>query len=257
MFFFPKKIKTAKYAGNWDPKSKQPLSYRFQKWLLVTTRLTKNMQVLVYGNWEHQTKNVKPFFTATYKGSEIEIPDKRDYSTELQFVYTGSLVSGKRPLYVMQIVEALHRQDVQVHLDIYGDGILKEDLQQYITENSLDQIIVLKGNQPMAILKEAFKNAHFALLPSKSEGWPKAIAEAMFFGAIPIATKVSCIPDMLNNGQRGILIEGDLDKDVANIKNNLKNQEALEIMSKKASKWSQNYTLDVFEAEIYKLLKNT
>jgi len=31
---FPKKIKTAKYAGNWDPKSKQPWSYRWQRWLL-------------------------------------------------------------------------------------------------------------------------------------------------------------------------------------------------------------------------------
>ena len=27
---FPKKNKTAKYAGNWDPKAKQPLSYKLQ-----------------------------------------------------------------------------------------------------------------------------------------------------------------------------------------------------------------------------------
>ena len=35
--FFPNKIKTAKYAGNWDFKSKQPVSYKLQKWILSNT----------------------------------------------------------------------------------------------------------------------------------------------------------------------------------------------------------------------------
>ncbi|MGB6267440.1 MAG: glycosyltransferase family 1 protein, partial [Olleya sp.] len=47
--FFPKKIKTAKYAGNWDPNAAQPLSYRIQKKLLSNTFWTKNMTVIVYG----------------------------------------------------------------------------------------------------------------------------------------------------------------------------------------------------------------
>lgn len=58
---FPKKPKTAKYAGNWDPESKQPFSYKFQRWILSNTFLTRNMQVLVYGNWPNQTKNIRPF----------------------------------------------------------------------------------------------------------------------------------------------------------------------------------------------------
>src|SRR5690606_21766686 len=119
--FFPKKTKTAKYAGNWDPQAKQPLSYKIQKWILSNTFLTKNMQVLVYGNWEHQTKNIKPFFTATYTNSEIEKPIQRDYSGELRFVFVGTLSEGKRPLLAIQIIEALHKQGKQVTLDMYGD----------------------------------------------------------------------------------------------------------------------------------------
>ena len=42
--FFPKKKKTAKYAGNWDPKAKQPRSYKLQKWILGNTFLTKKKQ---------------------------------------------------------------------------------------------------------------------------------------------------------------------------------------------------------------------
>ena len=39
------------------------------------------------------------------------------------------------------------------------------------------------------------------MLPSKSEGWPKAIAEGMFWGAIPVATRVSCLEYMLDKGE--------------------------------------------------------
>src|SRR5690606_18301671 len=47
--FYPRKRKTAKYAGNWDPKSAQPMSYRWQRKILSSTFLTKNISVLVYG----------------------------------------------------------------------------------------------------------------------------------------------------------------------------------------------------------------
>ncbi len=252
---FPKKTKTAKYAGNWDPKAKQPLSYKLQKWILSNTFLTKNMQVLVYGDWEHQTKNIKPFFTASYNDSEIEKPFKRNYSGNLKFVFIGSLVEGKRPLLAIQIIETLYHQNKNVFLDIYGDGLLKGTLQDYIKTNGLEKIVALHGNQPKEIIKEVLKNAHFSILPSKSEGWPKAIAEAMFFGAIPIATAISCVPYMLDFGNRGILIDAKLKADVAIINNALNDVEKLESMSINASNWSQQYTLETFENAIVKLLK--
>lgn len=251
---FPKKIKTAKYAGNWDPKAKQPFSYKLQKWLLSNTFLTRNMTVLVYGNWEQQSKNIKPFFTATYSNSEIETITERNYSGELRFVFVGTLSDGKRPLLAIQIIEALNKEGENVFLDIYGDGHLKVSLQNYITENNLENIVSLHGNQSKGLIKEALKKAHFLILPSKSEGWPKAIAEAMFFGTIPIATRISCVPFMLDYGKRGILISPDLDKAMAVINQALKDTALLESMSEKAANWSQNYTLEVFETEISKLM---
>ena len=254
---FPKKLKTAKYAGNWDPKAKQPLSYKFQKRILSNTFLTKNMQVLVYGDWKNQTKNIKSFFTATYNHSEIEQAIKRDYLGNLQFIFIGSLVEGKRPLVAIEMIEALQNQGRNVRLDIYGEGVLKDDLQHYVEIHNLENMVLLHGNQSKAVVKEALKEAHFSILPSKSEGWPKAIAESMFFGVIPIATKVSCVAFMLDYGNRGILMEANLNLDVIQIQNALKDVDTLELMSEKASNWSQNYTLEVFETEISKLLQHS
>jgi len=87
---FPKKPKTAKYAGNWDPDAKQPMSYRFQKWLLANTFWTKNMKVLVYGEWPDQSKNIKSFFTATYTESMIADIPQRQFSPPLKFLFVGT-----------------------------------------------------------------------------------------------------------------------------------------------------------------------
>ncbi len=252
---FPKKTKTAKYAGNWDPGSKQPLSYRFQKKILSHTSLTRNMTVLVYGNWEKQTKNIKSFFTATYKQNEKVALQERSYSKVLQFVFIGSLVAGKRPLFAIQLVEALYKQGKNVILDVYGDGILKAELQEYIMSKALENIVFLHGNQPKTVITATLEKAHFSILASKSEGWPKAIAEAMFFGVIPVATSVSCVPDMLGYNKRGILVEAKLEKALQQVNDALDDKERLKKMSKLALNWSQQYTLDAFEAEVIKLLK--
>ena len=253
--FFPKKIKTAKYAGNWDPNANQPKSYRIQKALLSNLKWTKKMTVLVYGDWPNQTKNIKSFFTATYRNQDRVVPVIRDYTKGLDFVFVGSLVTGKRPLLAIQIVEQLLSRGVTCNLQLFGDGVLKPKLQQYIDDKQLNDYIVLHGNKTSETVKAALQSAHFTILASKSEGWPKAIAEAMFFGVIPIATSISCVPNMLDYGNRGILITPNLVEAVSKIALALESNEALVSLSKLASDWSQQYTLDVFESDIKKLLK--
>ena len=255
---FPKKKKTAKYAGNWDPKAKQPVTYKIQRWLLRTTCLTKNMQVLVYGEWPKQTRNIKPFFTATYSENEIlntpTSPQKPAFKEGIKFLFVGTLSQGKQPLYAMQLVEKLLTLGHQVALDFYGEGVLRSELETYIAAHHLADTITLKGNQSKETLKEAYQNSHFLILPSKSEGWPKAVAEAMFWGCVPVATAVSCVPYMLDYGNRGVLLHEHLEKDTTILLDLLNDSKAYELKSKAAQNWSQHYTIELFEAEIKKLL---
>jgi glycosyltransferase involved in cell wall biosynthesis len=251
---FPKRSKTAKYAGNWDPKAKQPKSYRIQKWLLANTFWTKNMQALVYGEWSEQSINIKPFFTATYTESMIADIPQRSFLSPFKFLFVGTLSPGKRPLYGVKIVEVLQNKGIGVSLDLYGEGAEREALEAYIRDNELNETVVLHGNQSSEIVEKAYRNSDFLLLPSRSEGWPKAVAEAMFWGCVPLVTKVSCVPWMLGEGERGILLEADLNKDITQIVTAISNISRLGDMRKSAQKWSQQYTLDYFEAEMKMLL---
>jgi glycosyltransferase involved in cell wall biosynthesis len=262
---FPNKPKTAKYAGNWDPKAKQPWSYRLQKWILSNTFLTRNMQVLVYGEWEGSTKNIKPFFTATYFESD-KMPIKTlDVNGTISFVFVGTLASGKNPLYAIQLVEALYEKGHDVKLDLYGEGIERKALADYIESKGLKKIVTLKGNQNQETVKKAYQNSHFVLLPSKSEGWPKALAEGMFWGCVPVATSVSCVPYMLDYGTRGLLLQmtrelcsnwrSNLEQDARDLEAVVNNKMDYNTKRGKASDWSRKYTLDFFDDEIKKMLK--
>jgi len=147
----------------------------------------------------------------------------------------------------------LFKGGLNVKLNLFGDGLLKSELQDYINKNNLSYIAI-NGNVTKTTLKNIYNSSHFLLLPSKSEGWPKVIAEAMFFGVIPCATNVSCIDWMLDNGRRGVLIEDVLDSATVKIIDVINNGN-MNAMSVACKQWSQQYTLDKFEEEIIKLLQ--
>lgn len=253
---FPSKPKTAKYAGNWDPKAKQPLTYRLQKWILANTLLTKNMQVLVYGEWENSTKNIKSFFTASYFEKDKIDVKPRELKGKISFVFVGTLSNGKQPFYVIQLMEQLYKKGHDVQLELYGDGIERTMLEEYISKNHLENFIFLKGNQNQEVVKKAYIENHFVVLPSQSEGWPKVVAEGMFWGCLPIASKVSCVPNMLGNGERGLLLDLNLKADVERIESILSNNNLYKHKSENAMEWSRQFTMDAFEKEIKLLLQS-
>lgn len=288
---FPRKAKTAKYAGNWDPNSKQPWSYNLQKCILSNTFLTRNIQVLVYGEWPKQTKNILPFFTASFSETEKVLYNK-NFTSPFKFIFVGSLTAGKRPLLAIKLIEGLMGKGIPVELEIYGSGVLKNELLEYITTKNLDPFVSLMGNFKLEELKEVYKYSHFIILASQSEGWPKAVAEAMFFGCVPITTPVSCVPWMLGAtppdnyqdrkrgaeiplipegrvkkntfAKRGILISSPewsgedsqdlIDNTTEKITELIKNPEEMRRMSFAGQEWSQEYTLERFEQAIKEVL---
>lgn len=252
---FPKKRKTAKYAGNWDPKAKQSFTYKLQRWILSNTFLTKNMQVLVYGEWENQTKNVKSFFTATYSEKDKKPVLEFDLLNTIRLLFVGTLSKGKRPLYAVQLAEQLFKKGYDVELTLYGEGVERVVLESYINANGLDSFVRLMGNQNKETVQDAYRQSHFLILPSQSEGWPKVVAEAMFWGCVPVSSRVSCVANMLENGGRGILLKMDLESDVVMVESLIQDGVRYNEKRDRAIAWSRTYTLDYFESEIEKLLK--
>jgi glycosyltransferase involved in cell wall biosynthesis len=227
-----------------------------QKWIVSNTFLSRNMQVLVYGEWKGMSKNIKPFFTATYNEEEKVPILSKDLNGAINFIFVGGLVKGKNPLYAVQLVEALFKNGNAVTLRLFGEGRERKIIEKYIVENNLEKIISLIGNQTKETLITAYQSSHFVLLPSDSEGWPKALAEGMFWGCVPIATSVSCVPFMLDYGNRGILLTMSLENNVKQISHCILDKEKYLTMTIAGHKWSQQFTLNLFEQKINGLVAN-
>lgn len=254
--FFPGKTKTAKYAGNWDLSSNQPWSYRLQQYLLQNTFLTRNMKALVYGNWPGATRNIQPFFTATYRESDIleSLPRPFESNKPVRLLFVASLSPGKNPLLTVQACQLLVKAGILVTLELYGDGTERTSLETYIQDHQLEEVITLHGAHDSSTVKKAYQEAHFLILASKSEGWPKVIAEAMFWGCVPVTTAVSCVPWMLAEGKRGRIVACDPEAAKNAILELINNPQEYEQMAREAMDWSRQYTLDRFESEIARLL---
>ena len=257
-YFFPSKAKTAKYAGNWDPESDQPSTFKLQQRLISNPEFAKKMQVLVYGKWPNQSKNIVPFFTFSYSQNESQVDFREPISEEnkIELLFVGALVPGKNPLMAAEVAKILNSQKVNFKLTFCGEGDQMEPLRQYVNENDLSNEVELCGNLASETLKDKYKSSHFLIFLSESEGWPKVVAESMYFGCLPITTPVSCVPFMLGNGERGDLVEKDPNEVVKRINHYLTNPTDFYRKSKNSKEWSKAFTKESFEQEIKLLIDN-
>ncbi len=253
---FPKKKKTAKYAGNWDPAYKNPVSYSLQKTILANTFLTRNMSVLVYGSWPGFTKNTKSFYTATYFSDEIDRQFKKSYSGRPVFVFSGVMDGRKDPFFTYELFKAIKQVLPTAVLHFCGDGSLKLPLQEKVKEEGFSDSIIFEGALSKDQMKKVYQQAHFLIFFTKtSEGWPKAVAESLFWGVIPVTKPISVVTQMVDNGNRGLLFDKvEIQSIVKKVQALWNDKSRIEKMSEDAMKWSRQYTLDGFENEIKKLI---
>ncbi len=251
---FPSKPKTIKYAGNWDVNSSQPATYKIQRFIANSTFLTKNAKVLVYGEWPDSSSNILPFFTASYKESEKEPVVKIPLSQKVKLVFVGAIYAGKNPEIGLRLSKILLDQHINFEFTYCGDGVLRSQLEQECRDLGLENHVKFLGNVNADQIKNILKESHFLIFVSETEGWPKAVAEAMFWGCVPFTSAVSCVPQMVGGiPARGVLVS----KDPANIYEKLlpliQDQKSYDEMSEAAINWSREFTLEKFQAEIEQL----
>ena len=64
-------------------------------------------------------------------------------------------------------------------VDVYGDGVQREELKSYVNNNGLDDRVVFHGKVSFQEMQECYKNADIYVLPSLRETTGTALLEAM------------------------------------------------------------------------------
>ncbi len=252
--FFPGKPKTIKYAGNWDVNSVQPKTYKIQRFIANNTFLTKNAKVLVYGDWSDSSDNVVPFFTASYREGEKEQVEKTPIAEKLKLVFVGALYDGKNPEIGVELSKYLKDEGINFEFIYCGDGVMRSELEEETRKLGLENQVRFLGNVDSEMVKKTLMDSHFLIFASRTEGWPKAVAESMFWGCVPFTSRVSCVPQMVGeNGERGVLVSKNSIEIFDKIKKLVDDPNEFHRMSKDAMEWARIYTLEKFQIEIEKL----
>jgi glycosyltransferase involved in cell wall biosynthesis len=149
---------------------------------------------------------LNPSFTAREARQALSSTSDKQLDLPLRLLFAGRLSPGKGAVRALQILVQLTRRGIDARLDFAGDGICEAILRRLAGEHGLESKVGLPGWLSQSQLHSLYQRAHFIVLPSVSEGWPKVLSEAMAFGAVPLAGAVSCIPQVMAQTGAGIAL---------------------------------------------------
>lgn len=188
-----------KYAGNWKPDGLEAWSYRFQRWWL--RRGWHRGLVTVNGEWPDSPAFVRAFLNPCLTDEQLaqgeQAAAEKQLTDPMRIVFVGRIEAAKGVGRILDVVERLAQAGVAFEIDLIGDGPQRAAFEARVRENGLSAAVHFHGWRERDQLDAFYARAHFILFPSRGEGWPKVLSEAMAYGAVPLASDVSSIPQIL------------------------------------------------------------
>ncbi len=90
---------------------------------------------------------------------------------------------------------------------IAGDGLMLAELQELAQQLDIAGRIRFLGWQPAGALVERYRQSDLFLFPSRHEGMPNAVLEAMACGLPVIASRIAGNEELVVPGETGLLVE--------------------------------------------------
>jgi glycosyltransferase involved in cell wall biosynthesis len=119
----------------------------------------------------------------------------RRYDDQLTLLTVGRLDAEKNPLLLADIMVELQAGKRRWRLLVCGDGPLREQLQERLSELGLLDRVELLGYVPVdGGLLDLYRSSHAFLHVSWTEGFPQVLVEAFATGLPTVATAVGGVP---------------------------------------------------------------
>jgi len=125
----------------------------------------------------------------------------------------GQLQERKGMHYLIEACHLLRQTGCQFTCSIVGEGPLRPQLESLIKRLQLEDVIHLHGAIPQEKLIDLYSTATLFVLPcviagnADRDGIPNVLIEAMAMQVPVISTPVSGIPELIDDGQTGFLVQ--------------------------------------------------
>lgn len=206
--------------------------YALQKHDKILLKMAYPFSDIVITQQEEMQKELEEF-VPSLKGRVITLYNYLDFSMvdrnlnesnpyinqdEIRFVWAGRITKTKGQDILLKAFKQVTEKISNAHLYLLGKydekDIFYKSLQDYIKNNKLSDCVHFMGLQINP--HKWLKYAHCFVLPSRLEGLPNAMVEAMYIGIPVVASE--CIPiirRMIEEGQNGYVVPVEDSKSMA------------------------------------------
>ncbi|ELY78502.1 glycosyltransferase [Natrinema gari] len=124
----------------------------------------------------------------------------------IDVVFVGRFATVKGIHDILGALPRLVASKPDIRIELIGDGDLSDEVAAFVDRHGLSENVTCPGWVDHDDLPARLDDARTLLLPSRSEGVPKALLEAMACGTVPVAAAVGGIPDLVDDGSNGFLL---------------------------------------------------
>jgi len=207
---------------------------------------------------EHMTviANGIPFGTPASVDRESTRAEIGVSPTDVLVLSVGRLVYQKGHEYLIQAIEAVRAELPHLKAVICGEGPLRRQLQDQIDRLGLHGVVTLLGNR--LDIDRFLGSADVFVLPSRWEGLPVALLEAMDRGLPVVATRVEGVEEVVQTEAHGLLVPPeDARALAASIRRLASDADLRRIMSLGArTRMREAYTIDIMCEKYLALMRN-
>ncbi|MEO7776773.1 MAG: glycosyltransferase [Fibrobacteria bacterium] len=134
-------------------------------------------------------------------------PQEAAADPALRLLAVGRLIWQKAHHLLLEACAEALRQGFRIHLRLIGEGPLRPALEAQIRTAGLAEAVTLVGALPREQVWAQYRKADIFVLSSVSEGSPFVILEAMAAGLPVLAPALHGIPEMIRDGEDGLLFQ--------------------------------------------------
>lgn len=154
-------------------------------------------------------------------GAIREMDAKRE---TVNLISVGNFREIKNQIFLLKVLKELNKSsEYAFSLTLIGDGVLKNSLVQFAAENNLKNVSFMGfQEQVYSFLEES----HIYLCSSFYEGMPNSVMEAMNVGLPILAPRTGGLPELVDHGFNGFLIDNwDISTWVSHVKKIINDKE--------------------------------
>jgi glycosyltransferase involved in cell wall biosynthesis len=170
--------------------------------------------------------------------------------TDLRLIIVGRLEKGKGSNVLIESLVHIRSDFKVIHLDIIGDGSALPELKELAGRLGVKKHVSFHGQVSHDQVIAHLHQADLFCFPTTSEGFPKAVLEALACGLPVITTPISVLPDLLSGGC-GVILKSRAPTDIAiAVRNCVYDEKRYRYMSNTAIKTAHNYSLERWGEQI-------